>query len=477
MAKVQIIPEKLKTATCEKKKKLRVAAYCRVSRDTEQQQGSYESQVSFYTKYITEHEDWILAGIYADDGISGLTTGKRSDFMRLIDDCGEGKIDLIITKSISRFARNLLDCVGYARRLKKLNIGVYFEEEHFSTLDDSAEFILTILGAVAQQESLNISQHVNAGLEHRYAEGSVKHSCKNFLGYDYDHLGRRLIVNPEQAETVVRIFGEFLEGRSLRQICDSLERDKVPTGAGRMKWTPVTVERTLLNEKYVGDARLQKTFTSDILEKRRKKNEGEKRQYYVYDNHEPIIGRETFIAAQAELSLRKEAYSLGRRGWRSISARLYPVSGIMFCGYCGGLFVRRVWKRRTGEQMVAWKCKEKGDCEKIYENDLKEHCFTALMSLKKNGRDGIVIPSLLTYPEFRQDFDDPEYQERLKVFGKARFEYVKAVEMMRFVEFFPEGNIRFSSDDLIQRLVKRIVVDNVFITFSFYGDVEIRVER
>ena len=324
------------------RKAMRVAAYCRVSRDTEQQQNSYESQVSFYTDYILKHEDWNFAGIYADDGISGLTANKRNDFMRLIDDCREGKIDLVITKSISRFARNLLDCVGYARGLKKLGVGVFFEEEHFNTLDDSAEFILTILGAVAQQESLNISQHVNAGLEHRYASGSVKQNCRNFLGYDYDLLERKLVVNEGQAKTVVRIFGEFLKGRSLRQICDLLEKDKVPTGSGGMSWTPYSIERILKNEKYVGDARLQKTFTADVLEKRRKKNEGEKRQYYVFDDHEPIIERETFIAAQAELEDRKGAYALGKCGFRSASARIYPCSGLMFCGYCNEMFLRKI---------------------------------------------------------------------------------------------------------------------------------------
>lgn len=380
MGKVQVIPQKQKKSVGEKKKTMRVAAYCRVSRDTEQQQNSYESQVSFYTKYITEHEDWSLAGIYADDGISGLSTDKRSDFMRLIDDCKEGKIDLIITKSISRFARNLLDCVGYARKLKKMGIGVFFEEEHFSTLDDSAEFILTILGAVAQQESINISQHVNAGLEHKYASGSVKQNCRNFLGYDYDLLEKRLVVNPEQAKTVVRIFNEFLDGKSLRQICDSLEKDKIPTGAGGMKWVPCTVERTLKNEKYMGDARLQKTFTTDILEKRRKRNEG----------------------------------------------------------------------------------------------DLKEYCYQALMNLKEKE---VAPPAPLTYPEFRQDFDDPEYQERLKLFAKERMDNVRTSEILKFIKLFPENRIRFSSDDLIPRFVKKIIVCNTSLTFYFYGDVEIRVER
>lgn len=473
MAQVQMIPSKPMMAAGKKKKALRVAAYCRVSRDTDQQQNSYESQVSFYTKFILEHEDWNFAGIYADDGISGLTADKRDDFMRLMDDCREGKIDLIITKSISRFARNLLDCVGYARRLKKIGVGVYFEEEHFSTLDDSAEFILTILGAVAQQESLNISQHVNAGLEHRYAEGSVKQNCQNFLGYDYDMLEGKLIVNPEQAKTVVRIFDELLDGKSLCQICDGLEKDKIPTGSGGAKWTPMGIMRILTNEKYVGDARLQKTFTADVFEKRRKKNEGEKRQYYVSDNHEPIISRETFIAAQAELALRKGAYVLGNSGWRSVSARIYPFSGIMFCGYCGEMFIRRVWKTRTGVQTVTWKCKG-GDCEKIYENDLKEYCRKALVELKKKE---IAVPALLAYPEFRQDIEDPDYQERLKVFAKARMDQARTFEILKFVEVFPEKEIKKAVDDLVPRFVKKIVIDNTYVAFHFYGDAEIKISR
>jgi len=473
MAQVQMIPSKPMKAVGTKKKTLRVAAYCRVSRDTEEQQGSYESQVSFYTKYIMEHEGWSFAGIFADDGISGLTAGKRTGFLRLIDDCKAGKIDLIITKSISRFARNLLDCVGYARRLKKIGVGVYFEEEHFSTLDDSAEFILTILGAVAQQESLNISQHVNAGLEHRYASGSVKQNCQNFLGYDYDMLEGKLVVNPEQAKTVVRIFKELLEGKSFGQICDGLEKDKVPTGSGGMTWNPGTLERILRNEKYIGDARLQKTFTADVLEKRRKKNEGEKRQYYVFDDHEPIIDRETFIAAQAELALRKGAYALGRCGWRSVSARIYPCSGIMFCGYCKEMFVRKIWKTRIGVKMAAWRCKG-SDCDKVYEKDLKEYCCRALMELKKKK---IAVPALLNYPEFQQDFEDPEYQERLKVFAKERMEHAKTFEIMKFIEVFPESHIKGAVDDLIPQFVKKIVVDNTFLTFYFYGGTEIKIPR
>ena len=476
MGTVQVIPSKPKRAVDEKKKKLRTAAYCRVSRDTDQQQGSFDSQVTFYTKYIKDHDEWIFVGIYADDGISGLRADKRSDFMRLMEDCKAGKVDLIITKSISRFARNLLDCVGYARSLKKLGIGVYFEEEHFNTLDDSAEFILTILGAVAQQESLNISQHVNAGLQHKYAAGSVRQSCQNFLGYDYDILEKKLVVNPEQAKTVVRIFKEFLDGKPISQIAASLEKDKVPTGAGGEKWSRFTVERTLLNEKYIGDARLQKTFTADVLEKRRKRNEGEKRQFYVFNDHEPIIDRETFIAAQAELALQKGKNALEKCGWRSVPAKIYPYSGIMFCGYCGEIFKRRVWKRKTGEKAVAWRCKSVGDCEceKIYEADLKEYCCRALMRLKV---EEIVVPSPVACPEFSHVFDDPEYQEELKRYAKARTNYVRTAEIVEFVKKFSKRKIQYSVDDLIPRFVKKIVVDNVLIAFQFYGNVEIRVER
>lgn len=477
MGHVEIIPAKPPEVAGVKKKGARVAAYCRVSRDTDQQQNSYESQVSFYTKFISEHEDWILAGIYADDGISGLTANKRNDFMRLMDDCKNGKIDLIITKSISRFARNLLDCVGYARRLKKLGIGVFFEEEHFSTLDDSAEFTLSILGMVAQQESLNISQHVKAGLKHRYASGIVRQNCTNFLGYDYDTFEKKLIVNQEQAKTVVRIFSELLEGKSLRQICDSLERDKVPTGSGGLKWTPSAIEKILMNERYIGDARLQKTFTTDVFEKTRKKNDGSEQQYYVFDDHEPIIDRATYIAAQAELALRKGTYALGKCGWRSVFARIYPTSGIMFCGYCGEIFKRRVWKRRTGEKAIAWKCKSEGacKCELIYESDLNEYCYKALIELK--NRKNIPIPGDLKYPAFRKDFDDPDYQEELKSFAEKRMDNLRTSEILKYVELFPVERIRFSIDNLIPKFVKKIVVDNSFLTFYLYGGVEIKVER
>ena len=482
--KIVVIPAKVVKVSGDKNEVLRVAAYCRVSRDTEEQQGSYESQVSYYTKYISSQEGWIAAGIYADDGISGLTAVKRSDFMRLIEDCESGKIDMIITKSISRFARNLLDCVGYVRKLKKLGVGVMFEEEHFCTLDETAEFILTVLGAVAQQESMNISQHVNAGLQHRYAEGSVRQSCTFFLGYDYDIAKHKLVVNPEQAKVVVRIFDEFLKGRSLREICALLEKDNIPTGTGGHKWNPYSVERILMNEKYVGDAMLQKTFTCDVFEKKRKRNAGERRQYYIFENHEPIISRETYIAAQAELLDRKGTFAMGKCGFRSVVAKPYACSGIMFCEYCGSLFLRKGWKRRTGEQVHAWKCQKKdkeGDSgcivEKIYEKDLKEYCVEALKKLKNMHIEDMKKPEPLSYPEFRQDHSDSEYQEELKRFAKIRMDHSKTEEMIKFISDYPEEKIPSEADFFIPYFVKKITVNNTGLKFFFYGDVMIEVKR
>ena len=257
----------------EEKPKLRVAAYCRVSTDSDEQATSYEAQVEHYTEYIQKNPDWEFAGIYADDGISGTNTKKREEFNHMIDDCKTGNIDMIITKSISRFARHTLDCLKYIRQLKDRNIPVLFEKESINTMDAKGEVLITIMASLTQQESQSLSQNVKLGLQYRYQQGKVQINHNRFLGYTKDADGN-LIIDPEQAEIVKRIYREYLEGLSMDKISAGLERDGILTGAGGKRWHTSTINKILRNEKYIGDALLQKTYTTDFLNKTRVKNNG-----------------------------------------------------------------------------------------------------------------------------------------------------------------------------------------------------------
>ena len=243
--------------TSESKPKIRVAAYCRVSTDSEEQASSYEIQIEHYTNYIKKNKEWELAGIFADDGITGTNTKKREEFNRMIEECMAGKIDMIITKSISRFARNTLDCLKYIRQLKDKNIAVFFEKENINTMDSKGEIMLTIMASLAQQESQSLSQNVKLGIQYRYQQGEVQVNHKRFLGYTKDE-NKQLVIDPEGAEVVKRIYREYLEGASLLQISRGLEADGILTAAGKAKWRPETLKKILQNEKYIGDALLQR---------------------------------------------------------------------------------------------------------------------------------------------------------------------------------------------------------------------------
>lgn len=231
----------------ESKPKIRVAAYCRVSTDSEEQASSYDIQIEHYTNYIKKNKEWELAGIFADDGITGTNTKKRDEFNRMIEECMAGNIDMIITKSISRFARNTLDCLKYIRQLKDKNIAVFFEKENINTLDSKGEIMLTIMASLAQQESQSLSQNVKLGIQYRYQQGEVQVNHKRFLGYTKDE-NKQLVIDPEGAEVVKRIYREYLEGASLLQIARGLEADGILTAAGKAKWRPETLKKILQNE-------------------------------------------------------------------------------------------------------------------------------------------------------------------------------------------------------------------------------------
>ncbi len=356
MANITMIPARPKRRGLEESEeaKVRVCAYCRVSTDTDEQATSYEAQVEHYSNYIRLNPGWELAGIYADEGISGTNTKKRDEFKRMIRDCMDGKIDMILTKSISRFARNTLDCINYIRKLKEKGVAIYFEKENINTLDAKGELLITIMASLAQQESQSLSQNVKMGLQFRYQAGKVQVNCKRFLGYDKDKDGK-LIINEEQAEVVRRIYREYLEGGSLGEICGSLMADGILNGAGNRKWIPSTIQKILTNEKYIGDALLQKTVTTDFLEKKREVNNGIVPQYYVEDSHEAIIPRDVYMRVQEEM-VRRSALRSGAQGQkkRAYSSK-YALSGICTCGMCGDVFRRVSWNCR-GKRMTVWRC-------------------------------------------------------------------------------------------------------------------------
>ena len=265
---------------------------------------SRQAQVEYYTKYIQKNPDWEFAGIYTNDGISGINTKKREEFNQMIDDCKAGNIDMIITKSISRFARNTLDCLKYIRQLKGMNIPVLFKKESINTMDANGEVLITIMAFLAQQESQPLSQNVKLYLQYRYQQGKVQINHNRFLGYTKDADGN-LIIDPEQAEIVKYIYRKYLEGLSMDKIAAGLERDGILTGAGGKRWHTSPINKILRNEKYIGDVLLQKTYTTDFLNKARVKNNGLVPQYYVEGNHKSIILKDIYLQVQEELVRRR----------------------------------------------------------------------------------------------------------------------------------------------------------------------------
>ena len=353
---VTVIPAKSRAEVrknVKQVKKLRVASYCRVSTDQEDQLHSFDAQVDYYTKYIEEHENYALAGIYADEGISGTNTKKREQFKKMIADCEAGKVDLVITKSISRFARNTQDRLMYSRKLKNLGIGIIFEKENINTLDSTGELLFTILSSLAQDESRNISENCKWGIRTKFKNGELHLNTFKFLGYDKDENGR-LVINKEEAKTIRRIYEEFLGGRNPQEIAKGLEEDKVPGCQGQTKWYATTVIGILKNEKHMGDALLQKTYTADFLTKKQVKNNGEITQVYVEGSHKGIIDKEVWNAVQEEFERSKRF--MEKHGLTSYcyGSEYNPFNSRVFCGKCGSVMNKHSWKNRGVEQ---YQCK------------------------------------------------------------------------------------------------------------------------
>ena len=304
---VTIIPARveMESGLVGKRTNRRVAAYARVSTNRECQQTSYEAQIQYYTRYIEKKPDWIFAGIYADEGVTGTSTQKRVAFLQMIQDAMDGKIDLIVTKSVSRFARNTVDSLSVIRKLKEHGVEIYFEKENIWTFDAKGELLITIISSLAQEESRSISENTRWGMRKAFQDGKVFVPYRHFLGYDRGENGE-LKVNPEQAKTVRMIYKMFLDGNSFYRIAAELAQRRIPTPYGKEIWRDRTVKNILQNEKYRGDALLQKRYSRNFLDRKMRKNEGEVPQYYVVGNHEAIIEPETFDKVQRELQRRAE---------------------------------------------------------------------------------------------------------------------------------------------------------------------------
>lgn len=358
MPRVTAIPATLTRFTSvpiEKKVNRKVAGYARVSTDHEEQETSYSAQIDYYTRFIKEHEDWDFVDVYTDEGISGTSTAKRTGFMKMINDALDGKIDLIITKSISRFARNTVDSLTMIRKLKAKGIEVYFEKENIWTLDSKSEVIITIMSSIAQEESRSISENVTWGKRKSFSDGKVYIQTNGMLGWKKTETGE-IVIDEAEAPTVRFIFSSFATGKSLTWIANELTTNGIKTAKGKDKWSPSQVRSILRNEKYTGNALLQKSYSIDFLSKKRRVNNGEVPQFYVEDSHPAIISKDLFDIVQD--MMKKESEGDSRRAYKG-----NIFSGRIICADCGSAFAPKVWHSKDKYKRTIWQCcdKFKGD--------------------------------------------------------------------------------------------------------------------
>lgn len=344
---------------------LRVAAYCRVSTDSDDQIESYKAQVAYYTEAIAKNPRWRFVDIYADEGITGTMTTKRDDFNRMIKDCDKGKIDLILTKSVARFARNTVDSLRYVRKLKAMGIGVYFEEQNLDSLKADSEMFIGLHSVLAQAESENISANVRWGIQQRMKSGTFAFRY-NLLGYRKGQDGQPEIVE-EEAEHIRRIYSMFLNGSSLDQIKSYLETNGILTVQGKRKWSKQIIQNILTNERYCGDMLMQKTYTENPITKKVKKNRGEMAKYFISNNHPAIVDRDTYKMVQREIarrgSKRKTSdYAITEQGKYSGK---FALTDLLVCGECGSPYRRRTWTRNGKTQRV-WRCLNRVEHGKTY---------------------------------------------------------------------------------------------------------------
>ena len=354
--RVVIIPAKSQEEI-KHSKRLRVAAYCRVSTDEDEQINSYKAQIEYYTEKINKNPEWQMAGIFADEGISGTQAKKRPEFLKMIRQCRQGKIDLILTKSFSRFARNTVDSVDYIRELRALGIGVVSEKENMNTLNEDSEMLITILSCFAQAESESISKNVSWGVRQSFKNGKVPIKYSTLLGYRKGKNDLPEII-PDEAEIVKEIFRSYLDGMSLKQIADSLNSRGIKTKHKNTTWKPEVVKGILKNEKYSGDAILQKTYVTDCITKKTRKNNGELPMYIVKNHHDPIISRNDFNRVQEEMARRSAKLNIAEKLTKTEQGKYsakYALSELLICGECGTHYRRVTWTAK-GFKEIKWRC-------------------------------------------------------------------------------------------------------------------------
>ena len=354
---VVVIPATKSVVENKKKRgKLRVAAYCRVSTDDEEQLTSYENQIEHYTAEIESNPDWKLVDIFADEGISGVNLKKRDEFNRMIDMCREGKIDRILTKSIERFARNILDSIKFIRELKSIGVSIYFEKQNIDTGNMTSEMMIALYSVFAQAESESISNNVRMGKRFGYKLGKAPMMYNNILGYRKGEDGEPEII-PEEAEIIITIFTKFLEGFSYRRIADLLVEKGYKTKKGNSEWNTSVIQRILQNEKYKGDVLTQKTYVVDLFEKKSARNTGELPMYLIKNHHVPIIEPEVFDMVQVEIARRNSLKAVSDKAisYRSKFSSKYALTGLVVCGDCGSKYRRTTWAKR-GKKRAVWRC-------------------------------------------------------------------------------------------------------------------------
>lgn len=425
---VVVIPaQEVREQAGRKERKLRVAAYARVSTDEERQLGSFENQIEYFTNMITGQREYELVQIYSDEGISGCSTKSRAGFRTMIADCEAGKIDLVITKSISRFARNTQDSLNYTRRLKEKGIGVYFEKEGINTMESSGELLLTLFSCFAQEESRSISENTAWGIRSKFQQGIPHLNVENLLGYEKDEEGK-LVIHEGQASIVRRIFRMYLEGFSLNAIARSLNRDQIKGVRSEVKWCATTVGRILENEKYKGALLMQKTYTTNYLTKRNSKNTGQLAQYYIERNHPAIIPTVEWEAVQQEI-MRRRAFRLKYRLRGLGTGGGSPFLSKLFCEECERAMR---WVFPKGMKRACWLCPECGrriDHEK-------------LRSLFCNVFNSIVL---------RREEYLPHWEEKIR--SGSALERVRARQM---AEITAEGSILYEVPELTQAIMQEV---------------------
>ena len=510
--------------------KKRVAAYCRVSTDSEEQLNSYEAQKSYYLQKIEETPDWEMAGLYADEGISGTSRKKRTEFNKMLTACKRGRIDMIITKSLSRFARNTVDCLETVRMLKGLGIGVFFEKENINTLTESSEFLITLFSGFAQAESESLSKNVSWGIRKGMESGKVH--FQNVMGYRKGPDGQPEIV-PEEAKIVRKIYQRYLDGCSLPQIKQELEAEHILTTHGLVRWSPQGIRNILRNEKYIGDALLQKTYITDCISKRVKQNHGELPMYYVENNHPAIIPREIFAQVQEEMkrrsSKRKVMQKHGKTERGKYSGK-YALTELLVCGECGTPYKRVTWAKK-GKKRIVWRCVSRLEFGTRYchhsptldEGKLHAAILSAMNELAAVQEE--VCPTVLSIAEkvkqprsadgnslsdwqkrltevtqkqtklldlLLENMDDPELNAKMKALTeekqalKQKLEEAKQKEsdlreqeeqrqqMWSCIQEHAQGYTEFD-DELVRQVIEKItVVDEETIQVKFWGDSEVR---